>query len=270
MTESIAEQDSKKLNAAVETIVSGDFNTARRMLLEVVKNTPADYRFITEHPDGSLSIEFWNNQAFLQYVTFMTSKGPGRSIKSIRNVYPQAYYYLGFACVKAKQFDDAIAYLRRGIELEPQNPMFRFELAQALVQSGDPRGALELYESVNEVGLFVSAPMLAMSLRGRGFALIEMKRYDEAETVLRESLKHDPQSKVALGELQYIAHLRQGGSKASTTEVTSVDLNNKIDQCAICGRKITSGKVTNFKGRPVVICKQCLERPEKKWWQFWR
>ncbi len=41
----------------------------------------------------------------------------------IGNAYPRAHYYLGFLCVKRRQFDRAVEFLDRGHQLEPTNPM---------------------------------------------------------------------------------------------------------------------------------------------------
>ena len=50
----------------------------------------------------------------------------------------------------------------------------------------------------------------AMLLRGRGFALTELNRLDEAESSYRDSLVDEPGNPRALHELNYIAHLRAG------------------------------------------------------------
>lgn len=41
-----------------------------------------------------------------------------------------------------------------------------------------------------------------------GFALIELRKLDEAEAVFNDSLKIEPANKVALNELAYIRDLR--------------------------------------------------------------
>lgn len=49
----------------------------------------------------------------------------------------------------------------------------------------------------------------AAALRGIGFNLIELRRFDEAETALRESLETEPGNHVALNEIAYIQDLRK-------------------------------------------------------------
>ena len=50
--------------------------------------------------------------------------------------------------------------------------------------------------------------------RGRGFALIELRRLDEAEQSYRDSLVSEPNNPNALRELTYIRQLRAGGPTA--------------------------------------------------------
>jgi tetratricopeptide (TPR) repeat protein len=53
-------------------------------------------------------------------------------------------------------------------------------------------------------------------LRGRGLALTELGRLDEAEKSYRDSLISDPNNALALRELNYIANLRSGRSPTPT------------------------------------------------------
>lgn len=48
--------------------------------------------------------------------------------------------------------------------------------------------------------------------RARGFALVELSRYDEAEEAYRTSLKHEPEHGLAQRELDYIAKLKAGAA----------------------------------------------------------
>jgi Flp pilus assembly protein TadD len=61
----------------------------------------------------------------------------------------------------------------------------------------------------------------AVMLRGRGFALIELGRLDEAEKAYRDSLNSEPNNARALNELTYIGRLRAGGPTAPSALSTS-------------------------------------------------
>jgi tetratricopeptide (TPR) repeat protein len=49
--------------------------------------------------------------------------------------------------------------------------------------------------------------------RGRGYVFTEQNRLDDAEAAYQESLRLEPGNRVALGELQYLAHIRAGGQR---------------------------------------------------------
>jgi tetratricopeptide (TPR) repeat protein len=185
-------------------------------------------------------------------------QGAERSVRWVSNAYPRAYYYLGFLCVKTRQFERALEYLDRGQQLEPTNPKFNFEKAQALVHSGRPEPALALYEAVTEVGPHVSVRDLAIAWRGRGFVLIELGRLDEAEEALRTSLELEPGNSIALNELQYIKHLRQGGGVHQGEAVPSQAPS--LSQCAVCGNTFTTGVVVKIEGVPRTVCDNCKRK----------
>ncbi len=259
--------DAKKVDEALGAIARDDIRAAERLLLEVVANTPPGYS--NEQEDGgTASIRFWDQASFIHFVMWEKDHGVERSINWLPNAYPRAYYYLGFICVKRKEYFRAVEFLDKGLELEPSNPNFKFEKAHALVNTGYHKEALALYEGVNGLGPYVSARELGVARRGCGFVLIEMGRLDEAEAAFKSSLEIDPANKIALSELQYIDHLRKGGRKSDTESIstTGADLSN----CAICGRKFEEGAAVSMDGMPAFICRSCEGRLTRKWWQFWK
>jgi tetratricopeptide (TPR) repeat protein len=260
--------DFKKVDAAIQALVSGDLDRAEQLLLAVIANTPPDYSNFEDGGD-SVSIRFWDQTAFLHYVMWQQDKGlANKNITWIGNAYPRAHYYMGFLCVKRKQFDRAIEFLDKGRRLEPTNPMFAFEKAQALVHSGRRKEALALYDGVTEIGPHVSARDVAVARRGRGSVLIEMGDLDGAETAFNASLEIEPDSEVALNELCYIDDLRRGGRATSMEAVPSSGPN--LSRCAVCGERFNKGVVVSVDGMPTSICRRCEGKLGKKWWQFWK
>lgn len=260
--------DVEQVEAAINAIASGDLVKAEMLLLGVIAKTPVDYTSIHDD-EKSTSIRFWDQNAFIHYVTWHQERGTAnKNITWIGNAYPRAHYYMGFLCVKRKQFDRAIEFLDKGQRLEPTNPMFALEKAQALVHSGRHAESLALYGSVREIGPFVSARNVAVARRGRGFVLIEMGDLDAAEVAFRESLEIEPNNSVALNELQYINHLRRGGGAVSAEAVTSTGAD--LSLCAVCGKGFKEGFLVSVRGNPTPICKRCNDKLTKKWWQFWK
>src|SRR4051812_5806105 len=197
--------DAARVDAAVHLIGTEALDAAESLLLSVIANTPRVYANSLETAEG-LSIKFWGQQEFIHHVTWheRDPRGTPQSTVWLKNAYPRAYYYLGFLCVKRKQFARAIDFLDKGRALEPTNPKFKLETAQALLSSGRLAEARALYEEVTEIGPCTSARDLAMARRGHGFVLIEMGRLDEAELAFKASLEIEPQNRLALHELGYI------------------------------------------------------------------
>ncbi len=261
--------DADKVDAALELLSKGAFAQAEPLLLEVIANTPADYRHSLEDGEG-ISIKFWDMGAFLHFVSFMKSEGTEKNIVWIKNAYPRAYYFLGFSCVAQKDCERAIEYLDKGAALEPGNPNFATEKAQALVQLGRKQEALVLFEQVSEIGPYINAHNLAVAQRGRGFVLIELGKLDEAEKAFRYSLELEPGNELAQGELEYIAHLRQGGAATQGQVVAPSGPN--ILTCQVCGKEFTTGSEASQENLPKSICNRCAGSGSgsKKWWQVWK
>jgi tetratricopeptide (TPR) repeat protein len=68
----------------------------------------------------------------------------------------------------------------------------------------------------------LGGPEKARLLRGRGYALTELNRLEEAQAAYQESLKLDPDSELAKHELTYIAGLMAGKPKTEPGALTSV------------------------------------------------
>ncbi len=267
-TKDFESADAQKIDLAVEAIANGELEKAEALLLNIIENTPAKYSNFEENDEG-ISIKFWDQTAFIHYVTWQKQQGlTNKNIQWINNVYPRAHYYMGYLCVKKKEFDRAIEFLDKGLNLEPTNPIFICEKAQASVLSGRKEEALALYQQVNEISPYVGAFDIAVALRGQGFVLIEMGNLDKAENAFKSSLEIEPDNEVALNELQYIAHLRQGGTQAfaETVPLKTPNLSN----CVVCGKEFDDGIVVSFNGMPVSVCKMCENKLSKKWWEFWK
>ncbi|MBC7805054.1 MAG: hypothetical protein H7145_02775 [Akkermansiaceae bacterium] len=234
-----SDQEAKDANEhllkAMEAIEAERFEEAERILLAIVANTPADYRYQYDSEDGELCIKFWDQAEFIHYVTRLQAQGKAdRSIIWQGNAYGKAHYYLGFLYVKRRKPGDALRYLEAGLALEPDKPLMRMEYANAIGMAGDRLASLREFEKVVAQGDAIVPELQAVALRGKGFQLIELARLVEAETAFRDSLKVDPRNPIALHELKYIRHLRDGGEMVGT-QFSDDD-----------------------------------KEVPKKWWQFWR
>jgi tetratricopeptide (TPR) repeat protein len=147
-------------------------------------------------------------------LAMMTAAAGHKNATAIHNPYPTIALYLGSYYVEAGKADDAVRVLDAGLAasaLSQMRPLLFSERGTAL-------NALHRFnDSLTNYADALAIPDLDPSLRarlerGRGFALTELKRLDEAEAAYNASLKDEPGNTAALGELKYIAGLRAGGA----------------------------------------------------------
>lgn len=268
-TKDIESTDSAHVDAAIQAINKGEGDKAESLLKDVIQRIPDEYTNQYEEA-GILFIKFWDRAEFLHYVAYQKDQEAEKQITWIGNAYPRAYFHLGFLRVKAKKFAEAIPFLDQGFTLEPTNPKFVFEKAMALSRMQKHEQAMSLYNSINKVGPHVSRDDIARALRGRGSVFIEMGQLNQAESAFKESLKFQPDSRVAINELIYINQLRKGGSttQANFAPTTS----SSADKCAICGQTFTKGQLTKINGKTGFICNTCqmTQTKSKNWWEIWK
>lgn len=265
------EQDAQKVQNSLSFLMNGQLPKALEILDEVVAQTPGDYVFQYKE-DDKLYIKFWDQEHFLHYITWQ-KKDPqlvSEELVWLPNAYARAYYHLGFIMVKMKNYEKAIEYLEQGQSLEPHYPIFYNEKGHAYACLKHFSKSLAQYNEVKGIDAHTTASMYAMALRGKAFVYIELGKVEEAEVLLKESLQYDPESRVALNELMYIAHLRAGGESSGmeTKETTGQNFN----QCARCDMVMgeDGGVVFNYQGRLLFLCSPCEKKVNKKWWQFWK
>lgn len=115
-----------------------------------------------------------------------------------------------FVAVERRDLQQALSMLRKLEYLAPVSAGTSVEIGYVLNQLAKPTEALQTYRHAHELSKQYSSqrPYLAMSLRGIGFSLIELKQLDEAEKAFQESLQIEPENKLAQNELAYIQQLR--------------------------------------------------------------
>jgi tetratricopeptide (TPR) repeat protein len=139
-------------------------------------------------------------------------------IVAVDNPYPLLALYLGSYYNELRRYDDAVRVLDKGLKLfaEPafadMVPYLAGERALALAQGGHLQDALAAYDEALKLPMLDDKGKARMQ-RGRGYIFVEMGRLDDGEAAYKESLTLDPGNKNALGELEYIAKLKQGGPK---------------------------------------------------------
>ncbi len=147
---------------------------------------------------------------------------PGaKSAEQIPSPYPRIALYLGAADNEREQWAAAVAHLSKGLALDPYDPKLATEDSLALTRLGRFAEALAVVDKVLAGDGELSGRDHARLLRTRGFALGELRRFDEAEAAYRESLRFEPNNPTALNELKYIDQQRKGAPKAPVAMTTS-------------------------------------------------
>jgi tetratricopeptide (TPR) repeat protein len=151
-------------------------------------------------------------------VTSDKAKG-GRKVVALDNPYPGIALYLGSYYDEIGKPDQGVRVLDvglsqaavSGLELGESRPMLLTEKGEALVALKRAADALAVFEEglkIDDLEPHIHAHLY----RGRGFALTELGRLDEAEEAYRASLRLEPDNSTGLHELAYIAGLRKGGN----------------------------------------------------------
>jgi tetratricopeptide (TPR) repeat protein len=140
-------------------------------------------------------------------------------VVAVPNPYPAASFYLGSYYNEVRRPADALRVLDIGLAFPGSRgesiPLLTIERGAAL--SGLMRWQDSLANYDRGLGFERVLPnQRAVMLRGRGLALTELGRLDDAETAYRDSLVLDPNNQLAARELIYIQRLRAGDPSAPT------------------------------------------------------
>ena len=145
----------------------------------------------------------------------LTQKMNAKKGVCVDNPYPKAAFLLGSYYNEIQRPDVSLPILSGQLKDAPGDTVLASETAAAYVLAKRMDDALTTYQTgLDNAGLFATDHDKALLLRGKGFALTELRRYDEAETAYRQSLVLQPGHGGALRELKYIAQVKSGGATA--------------------------------------------------------
>jgi tetratricopeptide (TPR) repeat protein len=189
-------------------ITGGQWAAAISLLERAIRDMPKDWKPVQSDPNifHALIGAFWDREEFIAYARAKNSEG--YLITWIERSYSKAWYQLALIAVEEGNLTHALRCVGSGLTLEPDHPHLWSEKGYILSRQGNHEAALGSYEVATTIRHWASPPQLARALRGRGATLIDLKRLDDAEEAFKRSLVLDPDSKVAMNELEYIAQLR--------------------------------------------------------------
>ena len=140
--------------------------------------------------------------------------GTSKKAMALDSTWAYGYYGKAYALIELKRVAEATEMLEKALRLSPYNPQFLSERGHLYQTQKDWQKMLESHLAAEEY-VEIATPEAdqdkerARALRGQGFALIELDRLDDAESVFEKSLKFDPGSQMARNELNYIKTLRK-------------------------------------------------------------
>ena len=119
----------------------------------------------------------------------------------------------GYALLELGDVEAARDSIEQAIALSPGNATYLAERAYTLQVERKWEESMAAYLEAEEAADFspeeTQAKETARALRGRGFALIELERFDEAQALYERSLALDPEDKIAANELEYIRQMTE-------------------------------------------------------------
>jgi tetratricopeptide (TPR) repeat protein len=142
-----------------------------------------------------------------------TGESDGRDTVVLDYFYAASYYYVGYILIESGRISEAKNYLEKAVELSPKNTVFLNELGHIAHVEKDWEGALEIFSQAAAAAAFSPDETRdgeeGRALRGKGYALIEMERFDEAVSIYERCLEINPKDVQAQQELEYIESLRK-------------------------------------------------------------
>jgi tetratricopeptide (TPR) repeat protein len=128
--------------------------------------------------------------------------------------WPTAHFLKGFALIDLQRADDAKPHFDKAIQLSPSNPQFLAERGEWFKSRKEWANAYADFESaLGGAGLSEDEQLnkaeKGRAIRGMAFVRIEQGQLKEAEKLLKQALKIDPNDEHAKHELSYIKDARK-------------------------------------------------------------
>jgi tetratricopeptide (TPR) repeat protein len=124
-------------------------------------------------------------------------------------VWSQPYFLKGYLLNELGKPSEARAFIERALDMAPMNAQYLTEMGNLENKSRNWDAGMAIFRKAEEAANAFSPDNLKIgdlgkALRGQGFILVELNKFDEAEAIYRRCLSIDPNDKRAAGELQYV------------------------------------------------------------------
>jgi tetratricopeptide (TPR) repeat protein len=142
----------------------------------------------------------------------VTAAGDKQDATALDMTWCDALFIKGFALIDLGRNDEAFTFLKRASDMAPLSAHYKNEFAEWYKTNKQWQLSYDQFAIARDLSEFspdeFKKEFEARSLRGMGFALIELGNLDEAEKMFKQSLKLQPGHAGAKNELDYIKEQR--------------------------------------------------------------
>lgn len=200
--------DADKVDGAFKLLQDGKLKDAMAPLDEVIEHFESRYR-----RDDIAVYSARDESDALVYAMLNNVSGKAKETIVFGPAWAMAYWMRGYIYGEMSQLDQEIEELYKALALAPMDPQYNNELGYAYGQKRDFVKAMDLYDTAEANATFASSPQLVdrykcVSLRGKGYALVELHKLDEAESAYKACLAIIHDEPKSLAELEYIKGIR--------------------------------------------------------------
>ncbi len=161
---------------------------------------------------GDKVIAYTPDMSEFMAISAMVSSGKVKGVTSAEMRYEMPYATLGFIVgwieFEHQDFANALKDYAKGLRNDPDRLAVETEYVGTLAKLGRNAEALESIDAFMTEHTSLNGPQKGLILRKRGYVLVELGRWDEADAAYRQSLVADPNNQLAKNELDYIAKHR--------------------------------------------------------------
>lgn len=155
----------------------------------------------------------------LLYAVLPATGTSSRPVVVLGPAWAMAYWGRGFAYNEMARYDDALVELKKALALAPFDAQYNIETGFTLQKLRRWDTSLEHFKVAEDYAPVTVADsdvkqVTCTALRGQGYDLVELHRYEEARAAYRSCLKLIPDEPKSLHELKYIDEV-EGRDKAA-------------------------------------------------------
>jgi tetratricopeptide (TPR) repeat protein len=201
----IAKERLASVEAAAQFLQSGNQKSAIESAEQAISSFEAEY------PAGGKRVNCAEGPTQTLMVLSVAA-GFKQDAIALDMTWCDALFIKGFALIDLGRNDEAFTFRKRASDMAPLSAHYKNEFAEWYKTNRQWQQSYDQFAAARDLSEFATddykKEFEARSLRGMGFALIELGKLDEAEKMFKLSLKLQPDHAGAKNELDYIEEQR--------------------------------------------------------------